>query len=109
MPVQETPQSPETWGIIGAFCITIVSATVSILTRIISGHKVTFLWVFTEYLAAILFGYLVYHAYPVVAPILPDYITLPMLVAVAAHSGGKFFKEIEAALVSRITTLIKPK
>jgi hypothetical protein len=109
MPVPEPPTNFDIWKLLGTFAVTVVSATVSILSRIVSGHKATCLWVITEYLTAILFAYLVYHAYPTLAPLLPEWVTLPVLVAIAAHSGGKFFKALESAFLERITTLIKLK
>lgn len=100
MPYQETP--PDIWEMLIAFVVGTVSATVSITRRIISGHPSTYLWVFSEYMTAILCGYLMYGAYPFLAPIMPEALTMPIMVAVVAHSGGRIFQESEEFLVKFI-------
>jgi tellurite resistance protein TehA-like permease len=98
---------PDIWGMLAALIISVVSATISISRRILGGHQFSILWLVSEFLSAILCGYLMYHTYPAVDPVLPDWMTLPVAVAVAAHSGGRIFQEIEAMMLERCSSLIK--
>jgi hypothetical protein len=109
VPVQD-PQPPfDIWGLIVSFVVALVSATISILKRVLGGQRATWLWVFTEYLTAILCGYLAYHAYPTVADSLPTWVSSPLVVAIAAHSGGRIFQELEAILITRSVSFLNPK
>jgi len=93
MPVDNTP--PDLWGILAALLISTVSGFISIGRRIVRGHPATFIWVITEFLTAILCGYLMYEAYPHFAHNLPDWLNLPVAIALAAHTGGRVFQEVE--------------
>ena len=88
-------------GILTAIAISIVSGAVSITRRIVAGYSASLVWVISEFLTAILCGYLMYNAYPYLAPSLPEFITLPVAVAFVAHSGGRIFQEIESALIKQ--------
>ena len=95
-----SPQyNPDITGMLLAAAISALSGAVSIGKRILSGTEGTLLWVFTEFCTAILCGYLMYNAYPALAPHLPNWLTLPVAVAFAAHSGGRVFQEAEEALM----------
>lgn len=107
MPTPDVPEPLDFWGILITFIISTVSAVISISRRVISGHRATFLWVLSEYLTAILCGYLVYHAYPYFGDIIPQWATRPIVVAVAAHSGGRIFQELEKAAFSRYSAFIR--
>jgi hypothetical protein len=100
---------PDSWGVITAFVITTISAFISISRRILSGHQGSWLWVISEYLTAILCGYLAYNAYPQFAPSLPEWLTLPAVLALAAHSGGRFFQELEKAILSNYAKWLNKK
>lgn len=100
MPMSEPPQPPDLWGLIIALVIAAASGTVSIAHRILKGQRASCLWLFTEYLTAILCGYLAYQAYPILAPSLPPWATMPIVVAAAAHSGGRFFQKLEEVLIN---------
>jgi len=99
MPLDNTP--PDLWGILGALAISIVSGFISIARRIVSGHPATLLWIITEFATAILCGYLMYEAYPHLQEALPDWLTLPIAVAVAAHTGGRVFQEVESQVLRK--------
>ena len=100
-------QVPDLWGMFIALAISLLSGAVSIGRRILGGHQSTVLWVITEFLTAILCGYLMYNAYPVVSAYMPKWVTLPVAVAVAAHSGGRVFQEVEQILLEHYSTLLK--
>ena len=89
------------WSLLGALIISIVSGVISITQRIILGQRATLIWVTSEFLTAILCGYLMYDIYPKIAADLPKWATLPVLVALAAHVGGRSFKMFEHELYRR--------
>ena len=93
--------NPELIGFLGAFLISLISGTISIGKRIIQGHAPSFIWVVTEYLTAILCGTLMYHTYPYLSDVLPEWATRIMLVALAAHSGGRVIQELEYYFIGR--------
>lgn len=93
--------TPEILSVLGAIGISIVSGTISIGRRILKGQEPSFLWIFTEYLTAILCGYLVFHAYPGFHHLTPEWTTRIMLVALAAHSGGRVIQEVERHVIGR--------
>lgn len=95
------------WSLLGAIIISTVSGIVSITQRIILGHRATVIWVFSEFLAAILCGYLMFVTYPTIQAELPKWATLPVLIAVAAHIGGRSFQAAEKALYRRFRFLEK--
>lgn len=93
------PPTPEIWEFITAIVISVVSGAISISRRVIRGRAWTWLFVFSEFLTAILCGYLMYNAYPTVSSYLPAWCTLPVSVAFVAHSGGRIFQEIESVIL----------
>lgn len=86
------------WSLLGALIISTVSGVISIAQRIVLGQRATLIWVISEFLAAILCGYLMYDIYPKIAADLPKWATLPVLVALAAHVGGRSFQMFERAI-----------
>ena len=103
-----TPDNqPDYWSLIGALIISTVSGVVSITQRIVLGYRATVIWVFSEFLTAILCGYLMYVTYPYIQEDLPKWATLPVLIALAAHMGGRSFQAVEKALYSRFQFLEK--
>ena len=86
------------WSLLGAFIISIISGAVSITQRILLGQRATLMWVTSEFLAAILCGYLMYDLYPTIQADLPKWATLPVLVAMASHVGGRSFQMMERAV-----------
>lgn len=98
---------PDFWSLIGALIISIVSGFISIARRILNGHPSSILWIISEFMTAILCGYLMYHAYPIISPSLPEVITLPVAIAVSAHIGGRIFQELEATIIDKYKLLLK--
>ena len=101
--------TPDYWSLAGALIISTISGVISITQRIVLGQRATLIWAISEFLAAILCGYLVYDVYPAVQEDLPKWATLPVLVALAAHVGGRSFQMIEKALAHRYPFLPKNK
>lgn len=101
--------TPDYWSLAGALIISTISGVISITQRIVLGQRATLIWAISEFLAAILCGYLVYDVYPAVQEDLPKWATLPVLVALAAHVGGRSFQMIEKALAHRYQFLPKNK
>lgn len=97
------------WSLAGALIISTISGVISIAQRIVLGQRATLIWAISEFLAAILCGYLVYDAYPALQEDLPKWATRPVLVAMAAHVGGRSFQMIEKALAHRYQFLPKNK
>ena len=89
------------WSLLGAFIISTISGVISITQRIVLGQRATLIWVISEFLAAILCGYLMFDIYPKIQHNLPLWATLPVMVALAAHVGGRSFQGIEKALYKR--------
>lgn len=87
---------PDLWDLIGAIIVSVISGIVSISRRIIKGQKYSLLWVISEFLSAILCGYLMFTSYPTIVDDVPKWFTLPVAVAVAAHIGGRVFQEVES-------------
>lgn len=98
MPVHQSPPPLDIWSIVGAFIISTVSATISILHKIIKGHKYSFLWIISQYMTAIFCSYLAYDSYPILKQSLPEWMTLPMLLAIAAYTGGIGLQALERAV-----------
>lgn len=86
---------PDFWDFLGAIIVSTLSGIVSISRRIAAGQQASLIWVVSEFLSAILCGYLMYSAYPYIADTVPKWFTMPIAIAVAAHIGGRFFQEIE--------------
>lgn len=101
------PVSPDLLAFVGAILISIVSGFISIAQRIIRGREASLLWVTSEFLAAILCGYLMFDAYPDIAPKLPVWMTQPVMVAIAAHIGGRSMQGIEGLLYQRYGVTFK--
>lgn len=86
---------PEFTGIIGAILISWISGFISIAQRIVKGYQASVLWVASEFCSAILCGYLAYVTYPTIQHLLPEWLNMPILVALAAHVGGRAFQGLE--------------
>lgn len=86
---------PGLWGLLGAFVISMLSGLISLASRIARGHPLNIFWIVSELGAAVLVGYLAYDLYPVIQSSLPNWITMPILIAVSAHFGSKIFQWAE--------------
>lgn len=95
------PIAPDVLSLIGALVISLVSGSISIAQRVVRGQEASLLWVTSEYLSAALCGYLTYTAYPAIQGSLPEWITMPILVATVAHFGGRTFQGVESLLIQR--------
>jgi putative effector of murein hydrolase len=95
-------------GIVLAFIISLMSGFISISRRIMSGHPASALWVITEFCAAILCGYLMHNAYPHLLSYIPEWFTLPVAIAIAAHIGGRVFQELESEFIRRYIRWFSP-
>lgn len=95
------------WSLIGALIISTVSGVVSITQRVVRGYRATIIWMFSEFLTAILCGYLMYVTYPFIQAELPKWATLPVLIALAAHMGGRSLQAAERALYNHFQFLEK--
>lgn len=91
----ESTPPPDWLALLGALLISLISGFISIAQRVVRGQQSSMLWVTSEFLAAMLCGYLVYNAYPIIEPDLPKWVTMPILVAFSAHIGGRCFQGIE--------------
>lgn len=96
-------QQPDLWGLVGALVISLLSGFIAIANRLAGGQKFSFLWLAAQVVGAMLAGYLVYDAYPVLSVTAwwPDWITMPISVALAGHFGGKLFSLVEKVLNKR--------
>jgi hypothetical protein len=94
MSAESTPP-PDWLALLGALLISLISGFISIAQRIVRGQQSSILWITSEFLAAILCGYLVYNVYPTIEPDLPKWLTMPILVALSAHIGGRSFQGLE--------------
>lgn len=94
-------------SLFGAFIVSVVSGVISIARRVLQGHDASLLWVVSEFMTAILCGYLMFTAYPHIEAAVPTWFTLPIAVALAAHVGGKVFQEAEKQLISRYAKILK--
>ena len=86
---------PGLWGVLGALLLSLMSGLVSLASRIARGHPLNIFWIISELGAAILVGYLAYDLYPDIQESLPRWVTMPIMVTVSAHFGGKIFQLIE--------------
>lgn len=93
--------APDFISILGALIISLVSGFISISRRVIGGYPATCLWVISETLTAILCGYLMFHTYPYLVHMMPEWFTWPLAVALAAHLGGRCFQAAEDWLIHR--------
>ena len=93
------------WHFLTMLIISIVSGTISIFRRILQGQEASWIWAIAEFLSAILMGYLVYDAYPIFQKYLPEWITLPIMVAIAAHSGGRMLQFSESKFYKHYSTM----
>lgn len=98
MPVED---KPELLDFLGALIVSVVSGIISISRRIVNGQTVSVLWVISEFLTAIMCGYLMFTAYPHIVDDVPKWFTLPIAVAFSAHVGGKIFQEVENGLLRK--------
>ena len=99
---------PDLFALISALIISLISGFISVSQRIAKGQPPSAIWVLSEFSAAILAGYLMADMYPKIEESLPDWATLPIMVALAAHMGGRGFQLIESGLSKQYLNRFKP-
>lgn len=99
---------PDFWAVVTALVISSISIAISILKRIEKQAK-SKLWLVSEYAAGVLTGYLAYDAYPVYSAMkyFPEWMTMPICIAVAAHSGGRLLQVFEYNYRQRLIKLLQ--
>ena len=96
-----TTENQDFMGMLGALIISIISAAISIAQRVLRGYPASAVWFFSESLSAILCGYLMWDVYPYIKDELPNWASAHLMIAFAAHTGGKCFQWAEAFLSKR--------
>ena len=89
-------------GMVGALIISIISAAISITQRVLRGYPASAIWFFSESLSAILCGYLMWDIYPLIQSDVPAWASSHLMIAFAAHTGGKCFQWAETIFVKRV-------
>lgn len=100
---------PDTLNLVGAVIISVISSIAAITRRIAKGEKSSIVWFISEFLTAILCGFMMYSAYPAIQPSVPDWFTMPIAVAIASHVGGRIFQEAEQEMLRRFRKFFKIK
>ncbi len=104
---------PDTLTLLMVVVISALSGVISITQRIVRGTPASAVWFISEFLAAILCGWLAYDAYEVAQLFLPAWVTMPVFVAVSAHTGGRILQASEGLIHDRLpgmgTRKDKPK
>lgn len=84
--------SPEVLTFITALVISAVSGAISIMNRLVKGHKGGLLWAISEFMASVLCGCLAWDAYSQVIPYMPDWVPQPAFVAAAAYASSRLLQ-----------------
>lgn len=100
---------PDLLNLVGALTISVISSIAAITRRLAKGEEYNIFWVTSEFLTAVLSGYLMYSAYPAIQPSVPEWFTLPVAVAFTAHLGGKIFQEVETQLLAKTRKILNSK
>ena len=99
------PIPPEIFTAIMVLFVTILSAIASIFHKASRGKGYHLAWILSDFLFSLLAGFLAYSAFPLLAGILPAWVTLYIFVAAAAHLGSKLFKLAEDLFITRFKEL----
>lgn len=88
---------PDLWGMFGALLIALMSGFIAVVNQLTGGQKFSFMWLAAQAVGALLAGYLMWDAYPLLAleSWWPKYLTQPFAIALAGHYGGKIFSLAE--------------
>lgn len=112
MALNELNEPQNVASLLGAIVISAISAAISIAQRMLRGYPSSALWLFSESMSAILAGFLVWDLYPLIKDSLPAWASQPLLIATAAHFGGRLFQTIEKHFTKttgiEITRDVKP-
>ncbi len=93
---------PDLWTLLTMLFLSAISGVVSITQRIANGQAASVVWIISEFLAAILAGYLAAETYPFVQHLLPDFVRMSSFVSVCAYSGGRMMQMAERVLYSKL-------
>lgn len=94
--------TPRDWvTIIGVLIIALMSGFISIAQRIARGHKVSFLWIVSEIIAAVLCGWIAHDAFTHYKAYIPKWLSPVMVISLSAFMGGRIFQAAEAILWAR--------
>ncbi len=93
---------PDLFTLLMMLALSAVSGIVSITNRVASGHAWSIAWVISEFLAAILTGYLASEAYPYLKGYLPEFVRMSAFVSICAYSGGRMMQVAEQMLYSKL-------
>lgn len=107
MPQSQLPSNPDLITVLTVFVVSVISGVVSITRKVVTGTPASIVWLISEFLAAILCGWLAYDTYDHLKPYLPDWITLIVFVSVCAYSGGRLLQTAEQILDSRLPSAVK--
>lgn len=93
---------PDLFTLLMMLALSAVSGIVSITQRVANGHAWSIAWVVSEFLAAILAGYLASEAYPYLKDYLPEFVRMSSFVSICAYSGGRMMQVAEQLLYSKL-------
>ena len=93
---------PDLWSLLTMLFLSAVSGVVSVTQRIASGRAASFVWIFSELLAAVLAGYLASEFYLFAPETFQAYIPITVFVSTCAYSGGRFMQVAERTLYSKL-------
>lgn len=98
---------PDLWGFIGTMLIALMSGFIAVVNQLTGGQKFSIMWLAAQLIGALLAGYLMWDAHPMLydEPWWPKYLTQPFAVAFAAHYGGKIFSLAEKVLGRKLPEL----
>lgn len=94
---------PDIWTFILVMAISTISGVISITHRIVQGRTFKVAWFISEFLAAILCGWLAYDTYYHLYGTLPEWVTMPVFVAMASHAGGRLLQGSEYFMSNRMS------
>lgn len=88
---------PNIWEMLGALSIALMSGFIAVANQLAGGQKFSVLWLAAQTVGAVLVGYLMWDAYPLLVTKTwwPEFMTMPISVALAGHYGGKVFSVAE--------------
>lgn len=95
-------------SLIGAIFISGISSAISIAQRMLRGYPASAIWFFSESLSAILCGYLMWDIYPHIAGDIPAWASQHLMIAFAAHAGGRCFQWLEKFFNNRTGIELPP-
>jgi hypothetical protein len=87
--------NPDLWGTVIVFVLSAVSGLIAIANRLAAGQKFSWIWFSSQLSGALLAGYLVADAYPLIQEDLPNWCTQPISISLGAYFGGKLFSVAE--------------